>query len=107
MGRGRKGVLKQSNKAKATGGLRGRRGDPPGIFLSGPKPEDNKVLINEDTLDFMKKHEPTRACRFSFVKRRLARQNIMRINTSGCNITVKGMCCNYICDVNLIAMRFF
>ena len=54
MGRGRKGVLKQSNKAKATGGLRGRRGDPPGIFLSGPKPEDNKVLINEDTLDFMK-----------------------------------------------------
>ena len=54
MGRGRKGVLKQSNKAKATGGLRGRRGDPPGIFLSGSKPEDNKVLINEDTLDFMK-----------------------------------------------------
>ena len=47
-------MLKQSNKAKATGGLRGRRGDPPGIFLSGPKPEDNKVLINEDTLDFMK-----------------------------------------------------
>ena len=54
MGRGRKGVLKQSNKAKATGGLRGRRGDPPGIFLSGPKPEDNKVLINEDSLAFMK-----------------------------------------------------
>ena len=54
MGRGRKGVLKQSNKAKATGGLRGRRGDPPGIFLSGPKPEDEKISLHEDALDFMK-----------------------------------------------------
>ena len=54
MGRGRKGVLKQSNKAKATGALRGRRGDPPGIFLSGPKPEDKKILINEDALELMK-----------------------------------------------------
>ena len=55
MGRGRKGVLKQSNKAKATGGLRGRRGDPPGIFLSGPKPEDKKILIQEDALELIKK----------------------------------------------------
>ena len=54
MGRGRKGVLKQSNKAKATGALRGRRGDPPGIFLSVSKPEDEKILIQEDALDFMK-----------------------------------------------------
>ena len=54
MGRRRKGVLKQSNKSKATGAIRGRRGDPPGIFLSGPKPEDEKVLINEEALDFMK-----------------------------------------------------
>ena len=54
MGRGRKGVLKQSNKAKATGGLRGRRGDPPGIFLSGPKPEVEKILIQEDALELIK-----------------------------------------------------
>ena len=54
MGRGRKGVLKQSNKAKATGGLRGRKGDPTGIFLSGSKPEDEKVFIQEDTLELLK-----------------------------------------------------
>ena len=54
MGRGRKGVLKQSNKAKATGGLRGRRGDPPGIFLSGPKPEDEKILVQENALELIK-----------------------------------------------------
>ena len=54
MGRGRKGVLKQSNKAKATGGLRGRRGDPPGIFLSGSKPEDEKILIQENALELIK-----------------------------------------------------
>ena len=56
MGRGRKGVLKQSNKAKATGGLRGRRGALPGIFLSGPKPEDKKnILIQEGALELIKK----------------------------------------------------
>ena len=47
-------MLKQSNKAKATGGLRGRRGDPPGIFLSGPKPEDVKIRLHEGTLELMK-----------------------------------------------------
>ena len=47
-------MLKQSNKAKATGGLRGRRGDPPGIFLSGPKPEDVKISLHEETLAFIK-----------------------------------------------------
>ena len=47
-------MLKQSNKVKTTGGLRGRRGDPPGIFLSGPKPEDEKILIQENALELIK-----------------------------------------------------
>ena len=73
MGRGRKGVLKQSNKAKATGGLRGRRGDPTGIFLSGPKPEDEKVFINDDTLEFMKNMSQQELVDF-----------LLSVNASGC-----------------------
>ena len=54
MGRARKGVLYQSKKKKASGGLRGRRGDPMGHFLSGAKIEEKKILIKEDALEFMK-----------------------------------------------------
>ena len=55
MGRGRKGVLDQSEKkAKATWGLRGRRGDSMGHFLGVSKREEKKILIKEDTLDFIK-----------------------------------------------------
>ena len=54
MGRGRKGVLVQSKKTKASGGLRGRRGDPTGHFLSVSKIEEEKILIKEDALEFIK-----------------------------------------------------
>ena len=54
MGRGRKGVLVQSNTTKASGGLRGRRGDPTGYFLSEPIIGEEKILIKEDALEFMK-----------------------------------------------------
>ena len=54
MGRGRKGILDQSKKTKASGGLRGRRGDTMGHFLYGPKTEEKKISINEDALEFMK-----------------------------------------------------
>ena len=47
-------MLKQSNKAKATGGLRGRRGESNGFFLSGPKTEVEKVFMQEDTLELLK-----------------------------------------------------
>ena len=55
MGRGRKGILEQSEKKKkATGGLKGRRGCPIGHFVVVPKREEKKILINEDALDFIK-----------------------------------------------------
>ena len=53
MGRGRKGVLKQSNKAKATGGLRGRRGDPTSIFFYlGQNRKMKKYLYRKTLLNF-------------------------------------------------------
>ena len=54
MGRGRKGVLDQSEKkVKATWGLKGRRGDPM-AHVFAPKREEKKILIKEDALEFMK-----------------------------------------------------
>ena len=54
MGRGRKGLLDQSQKkAKATWGLKGRRGCP-GAHIFAPKREEKKLLIDEDALEFMK-----------------------------------------------------
>ena len=44
----------QSRKTKASGGLRGRIGDPTGYFLSVPILEEKKILIKEDALEFMK-----------------------------------------------------
>ena len=54
MGRGRKGPLDQSKKTKATGGLRPRIGEPMGLFLSVSNREEEKILIKEDALEFMK-----------------------------------------------------
>ena len=55
MGRGRKGPLDQSRRRKkASGGLRGRRGESEGTFFPGPKREEEKILIKEDALEFMK-----------------------------------------------------
>ena len=55
MGRGRKGLIEQGKQGKkASGGLRGRRGDPTGHFLPPPKREDEKILIQEDALELMK-----------------------------------------------------
>ena len=55
MGRGRKGLLDQSEKSKkASGALRARRGEPTGHFLGVPKREEKKILIKEDALEFMK-----------------------------------------------------
>ena len=44
---------KQKGK-KASGGLRGRRGESEGHFLSGLKREEEKILIKEGALEFMK-----------------------------------------------------
>ena len=55
MGRGRKGLIEQGKQGKkASGGLRGRRGDPTGQFLPPLKREEKKILINEDALELMK-----------------------------------------------------
>ena len=55
MGRGRKGPLDQSERGKkASGALRGRRGEPMGHFLGVSKREEKKILIKEDALEFMK-----------------------------------------------------
>ena len=54
MGRGRKRPLDQSKKTKATGVLRPRRGEPMGHFLSVSNREEEKMLIKEDALEFMK-----------------------------------------------------
>ena len=55
MGRGRKGLIEQGKSGKkASGGLRGKRGDLTGIFLSLSKREEKKILIKEDALEFMK-----------------------------------------------------
>ena len=54
MGRGRKGLIEQSERrTKASGGLRGRRGEPM-VHLLVPKREVKKILIKEDILEFMK-----------------------------------------------------
>ena len=48
-------MLEQSEKkAKATLGLRARRGESIGHFVGAPKIEEKKILINEDALDFIK-----------------------------------------------------
>ena len=55
MGRGRKGVLDQSEKGKSSqGASRARRGESMGHFIGVPKREEKKILINEDALDFIK-----------------------------------------------------
>ena len=55
MGRGRKGLIEQGKQGKkASGGLRGRKGDPTGHFLTPFKREEKKILINEDSLELMK-----------------------------------------------------
>ena len=55
MGRGRKGLIEQGKQGKkASGGLRARKGDPTGHFLSGAKIEEKKILIQEDALELMK-----------------------------------------------------
>ena len=70
MGRGRKGFLNQSVKK-----FNPRQNENIAKIFRSPGKRDEKISLHEGTLEFMKKHEPTRACRFSFVKR-LARQNI-------------------------------
>ena len=55
MGRGRKGLIEQGKQGKkASGGLRGKRGDPTGHFIPPPKLEEKKILIQEDVLELMK-----------------------------------------------------
>ena len=66
MGRGRKGILDQSKKTKASGGLRVRRVDTAGHFLYGPKTEEKKISINEDALKFMKNMNQQELVHFLF-----------------------------------------
>ena len=66
MGRGRKGILDQSKKTKASGGLRERRGDPMGHFLYGSKTEEKKNSINEYSLEFMKNMNQQELVHFLF-----------------------------------------
>ena len=44
MGRGRKGLLDQSGRKKATGGLRGRRGESEGHFFICAKKRREKNI---------------------------------------------------------------
>ena len=54
MGRGRKGPIEQSvRRTKASGGLRGRKGEPMGRLFA-PTREVKKIIIKEDAYEFMK-----------------------------------------------------
>ena len=65
MGRGRRGPLDQSErKQKATGGLRGRRGDPMGHFLSIQNTEIEKIPVSEQALEIMKNMDPKQLAYF-------------------------------------------
>ena len=56
MGRGRKGILEQSGKKKATGAYGQRRGET--AYLYGLKGETTKISVPELDLEFMKNMNP-------------------------------------------------
>ena len=59
MGRGRRGPIGQSQrKTKASGCLRGRRGNSGGYFSSMPNIEAKETLVSEQALEFIKNMNP-------------------------------------------------
>ena len=75
MGRGRKGLIEQSErKTKVSGGLSERGAPMTHFFL--PKRETKKIFVPEQAFEFMKNMNPQQLVDFFAKRRRLARQNI-------------------------------
>ena len=73
MGRGRKGITNQSIKELVPS----RHHNIAKVLGRPDKSDETKINLQEDALKLInEKHESTTSCLFSFVKRRLARQNI-------------------------------